>query len=240
MPTSRRAPIFTFIFIVLILVAIWYAITQSDLLDSISEEPPVPETAVNIVTPAPAPISISNLDILYADSFDQSAGSWELSPASQAVYRDGFIFLQDSNMTDFGWARPHLRFQNFVLEIDNYWVGGAVGGTSGIRFRLRDSGEFLAIQLKNDGWFAIIQGSADSQRILHEAFGPTIDRSGGLNRIHIEAYGEQYRFFVNDGYLADIQISSPESGDIMLIAQKAVGTDDFSVAFDNLNIALAP
>jgi hypothetical protein len=37
-----------------------------------------------------------------------------------------------------------------------------------------------------------------------------------------------------------VQIPAPDAGDIMFLAQKAEGTDTFSVAFDNLIIALAP
>jgi hypothetical protein len=228
----------TFALITVALIIVWFVFSPTNSASS-PEPSPTPLSPVNVLSPPPAPIPVSDLDVLFEDNFEQSGG-WDLSPVGQAEYRNGAIYLEDSNITDYGWSRPHLRIQDFILETDSYWLGGAVGGVYGIRFRMLDTGEFLALHLKNDGWFTIIKSDESGQVTLMDSFSPAINRSGGVNRIHIEAKDDHFRFFVNGGYLVDVQIPAPDAGDIMFLAQKAEGTDTFSVAFDNLIIALAP
>ena len=227
-----------FILIVIVMVVIWFLFNRDR--GSTAAVEPTPEFTTNVLPNAPQPIIVTNDNIVFQDNFDQTVGAWELSPIQQADYVNGVMFLEDSNIDGAGWARPHLRFQDFVLDVDSRWLGGSVGGTYGVRFRLLDSGEFLGFYLHNDGWFTIVKDGSEQDTTLYESFSPAINQAGEPNHIHIEASGNNFRFFVNGGYLVDLQVDSPETGDIMFVAQKVTGTDSFRVGFDNLVIGLHP
>ena len=235
---SRATTWTVFLIVAAILVVVWLLFTR----DSIAplDISATPTLVANVLSPVPPLIESTDLTIIFEDNFDNTAGDWELSAVGQAQYVDGVMFLEDSKITGVAWSRPHLRFQDFVLEVDSRWLGGSVGGTYGIRFRLLDSGEFLGFYLHNDGWFNIIQNETSGPTILYEAFSPAVNRGGDANHIHIEANGESFRFFVNDTYLVDVQTAAPASGDIMFVAEKVEGTDSFQVGFDNLIIGLYP
>lgn len=237
-PARRSRAWAIFIIIVVVLVVIWLLINRGSITTADAE--PTPVFTADVLPLAPQPIIAANSNIVFQDNFDQTVGAWELSPIKQAEYVNGVMFLDDSNIDGAGWARPHLRFQDFVLDVDSRWLGGSVGGTYGVRFRLQDSGEFLGFYLHNDGWFTIVQNGTESEGTLYEAFSSAISRAGEPNRIHIEANGNHFRFFVNGRYLVDIEAEAPKLGDIMFVAQKVEGTDSFRVGFDNLVIGLHP
>ncbi|MCI0731106.1 MAG: hypothetical protein L0332_30885, partial [Chloroflexi bacterium] len=178
--------------------------------------------------------------LLYQDNFEATQGSWELSQRDQAVYREGALILNDNLYGEAAWARPHLRFADFVLDVDARWLGGAVGGTYGLQFRHQDANNFYAFLVRNDGWFTIAQNKAEEWQILLESFSLAISRDGNTNHLHVEATGNNFRFFINDAYLADVQSDGPSSGDIVFFAQKVEGTEFIEVAFDNLVVALYP
>lgn len=226
-----------FILIIIILVILWIVIIRPDSGQTAVE--PTPPFITNVLPTTPEPITIAAESIIFQDNFDQTAGAWELSPIKQAQYVSGIMLLDDTNISGAAWARPHLRFQDFVLNVSTRWISGSVGGAYGVRFRLTDS-EFLGFYLHNDGWFSIVQSSTLADGPLYEAFSTAISSAGEPNHIHIEAYGNHFRFFVNGRYLVDLEIESPATGDIMFVAQKVEGTNSFRVGFDNLVIGLHP
>jgi len=235
-PARRTSPWAIFTLIVVLLVVLWIVITRLSNPEAGAEPPPF---TAEVLSPAP-PITSIESNIVFQDNFDHTVGAWELSPIGQADYVNGVMFLEDSDINGEAWSRPHLRFQDFLLDIDSRWLGGSVGGSYGVRFRLQDTGEFLGLYVHNDGWFTVVQNGAESPVTLYEAFSPSISRAGEANRIHIEAKGNSFRFYVNGAYLVDVQIEAPVNGDIMLVAQKVEGTESFRVGFDNLVIALHP
>lgn len=238
-PSSRTRMWAVFLIVIVILIIVWLLITRGGT--SAIEVSTTPTAApATILSPAPSPIDSANLNILFSDNFDHSAGDWELSPANQAQYVNGVMYLGDTELEGAAWSRPHLRFQDFVLDVDSRWLGGSVGGTYGLRFRLDDADEYLAFYLHNDGWYNVIHNQRNQSTVLHEALSQAVNHAGEANHIHIEAQGERFRFFVNGTYLVDVQVAAPESGDIMFVAEKVEGTDEFRVGFDNLVIGLHP
>ena len=237
-PSSKTKTWIAFLIVTVILVIVWLLVTQSGAIAT--DVAATPTVAANVLSPAPQLINSADLTILFTDNFDHSAGDWELSPVRQAQYVDGVMYLEDSKVTGAAWARPHLRFQDFVLDVHSRWLGGSVGGTYGVRFRLDDTGEFLGFYLHNDGWFNVVHNDSSGSTTLYEALSQAVNHAGEANHIHIEANGEHFRFFVNGAYLVDVQAAAPASGDIMFVAEKVEGTDDFRVGFDNLIIGLYP
>lgn len=228
---------------IIVVAAIAYAMIDFLVDRSQSSEPtptPTPADSVTVLNPAPAPILPGESEVLFQDNFDDSLGSWELSPVGQAEYAGGGIILNDNHLTGNGWARPHLKFENVIIDVDCRWLGGAVGGTYGLHFRLQDEANYYAFYIRNDGWYTIAKMVNGEWQILSENFSPAIDRSGGVNHFHIEANGQNLRFFVNDIYLVDVNSVGPGAGDVMFVATKVEGIEQIQVGFDNLVIAFYP
>ncbi len=169
MTTIERSPtrFFSYLFYLVLLIALSVAIYFFIAQQFLQPAPEVPSEVV-FETPAPSPLIVSPADVQFAESFDQDLKAWQLSPAGQAAFDRGALVLDDNRYNDFGWARPHLTFDNFVLEVYARWLGGAIGGGYGVEFRVDDeSGDFYAFYLHNDGrftagkrldgtWFAVV------------------------------------------------------------------------------------
>ncbi|MCP4425979.1 MAG: DUF1080 domain-containing protein [Chloroflexi bacterium] len=229
-----------FLSIVLIAVVVYAAVKFMADRQMFSRSTPTPNDAVTVVSPAPQPLSLNGSEIIYQDNFETSQGTWELSPAHQAEYAAGAIILTDNHYDQIGWARPHLKFDNFMLDVDCRWLGGSIGGEYGLQFRLQDEINAYAFTIRNDGWYVVAKNIEGEWRTLAEAFSSAINRSGDVNHLHIEANGQNLRFFVNNVYLTDVSSVDPSAGDIMFTAVKVDGTDQMQVGFDNLVVAFYP
>ncbi len=227
--------------VVIIGLAITLWLRSRSASDALPESAAIPTKApITLLNPAPPPLSLGELSILFQEGFDVDRGGWELSRGGQAVYAGSAIALNDTSYGDFGWARPHLRFQNFILTVDSRWIGGAVGGEYGVRFRLKDEKNFYSFTVRNDSWYAISKAVDGDVEILSEGVNQAINRQGGVNSIQIEANGEHIRYFVNGTYVADMTDGAYPDGDVMLMAQSPGGANAFQVGFDNLIVTFYP
>ena len=167
-----------------------------------------------------------------------------------AEYANGEMVLNVSLVGSFygkhaSLARPHLTFDNFVLECDSRWSGGAVGGTYGVMFRyqggdMQQDSSYYGIYIGNDGRYEVGKQVNYDWITLLEGFSDTIDRSGGVNRFHIEANGHNLRFFINGQLLSSLFDVDYDLGDIMLVAWKPNGAELFKASFDNLIVVRYP
>ncbi len=235
---KRLLPIFLGILLVAAIIFVGIRLLGDQPL--FTRAAPTPDDVITVLTPAPLPILPGADDIIFQDNFDATQGTWELSPFDQATYAGGAILLNDTRYDGMGWARPHLRFDDFVLDVDCRWLGGAVGGAYGLHFRHQDDENFYAFTIKNDGWYTLVKNVAGNRYVVSESFSPAIERSGNANHLHIEANGSNLRFFVNNIYLMDVQSPGLETGDVMLITQTVEGMEQMQVGFDNLVIAFYP
>ena len=177
-------------------------------------------------------------DVLLSEDFEVDNGAWSMAPVGQAVYEGGGLILNDDRFAGNAWARPHLDFDNFILDVHARWLGGAIGGEYGLQFRLDDeSGDYYTFHLENAGRYVIGKELDGDWFEITSGYSPAIQNNGGVNLIRIEAIGEQFRFFVNGTYLIDIKNQGLAAGDIMFFATKSEGTEQFLAAFDNLRVA---
>ncbi|MDJ0752582.1 MAG: hypothetical protein QNJ45_03615 [Ardenticatenaceae bacterium] len=225
---------------ILVIIAIIFAI-YTFIVQQLEE--PVPEVPSLVLTPQSEPVqAVIRSDLLQLEeNFDIDLNAWELSPPNQAYFERGALVLHDNQFDDEAWARPHLTFDNFVIDVYGRWLGGAIGGSYGVEFRIDDeSGDFYSFYLHNDGRYTVGKQFNGSWFEVVEDFSPSIERNGGLNQIRVEAIGDRFRFYINNQFIVDIQNQGLPKGDIRLIASKAEGTEEFMAAFDNLVVARHP
>lgn len=218
----------------LAVVAVYYYFFQRTIA-------PIREEKIEIVQvdPVPAPVIIASEHVVFQDTFEVALDSWETSVAGQALYDRGALIL-NNKFEDEAFARPHLVFDNFVLNVHTRWLGGAVGGLYGIRFRMQDTEDYYAFYLSNEGRYQIGK-SVSGTWISEGSFSEAIALGGSLNLIQIEARESTLRFFVNGHYIGDLTDVDLGAGDIALVAQKSGETNNsFVVAFDNLTVARYP
>lgn len=227
--------IYILIVIGIIFAIYWFIVQQFE-----EPVPTIPSEILNPKTePIPAVIEASLLQL--QENFEVDINAWELSPPNQAYYDRGALVLHDNIYEEDAWARPHLTFDNFVLDVYGRWLGGAIGGGYGVQFRLDDeTGDYYSFLLHNDGRFTVGKRLDGTWFEVINDFSPHIERNGGLNRMRVEALGDRFRFYVNNQFLVDIRNEGLPKGDIRLVATKADGTEEFMAAFDNLVIARHP
>lgn len=225
------------LFIILLIVVIVLA-TYLFLLNPNSISPIIQDfQPIETESPfEPRPPNPNNL--LFEEGFQVDRGIWTLTPADQATFFGGGLLLDDNIFDSHAGANLGLTFDNFLLQVNTRWVGGSIGGAYGVRFRQNDANSFYAFYLHNDGRYTIgRQIRTESNWVEFEsAYSPAVNTSGAVNKVQIEALGEELRFFVNDEFVAAFIDDRLSLGDIELVAIKADGTEQYMAGFDNLEI----
>jgi len=201
-----------------------------------------PLTHTPTPTPPPTPIPVAGLTIIFQEDFSDPQSGWgrEGGYGSYTGYKNGELVVSHTWSNHTTAARPHLSFDNFVLEVDSRWSGGAVGGIWGVRFRYQNRYDYYACFIGNDGRYEIGKQANGDWSVLLDGFADAIERRGGVNRFHLEANGHSLRFFVNDHLLGSVHDVEHDLGDIALVASNPSGSDFFEASFDNVIIAKHP
>jgi len=190
-------------------------------------------------------IPTSEGTLLFEDNFENPEQGWDISLAGrrpEATYTRGEIVLQRTSNVygHYAYARPHLAFDNTILEVSGRWAGGAVGGTYGVLFRYQNERNYYAFRVGNDGRYVLGKREMGVWTGLLTGFDAAIGRMGEINRIHLEVVGQEIRCFVNGVYVGGLRDSTHTLGDVALALWLPEGTDWTSAAFDDIVIARYP
>ncbi|MCH7662272.1 MAG: helix-turn-helix transcriptional regulator [Chloroflexi bacterium] len=208
---------------------------------------PLP-TSIPTLTPQPLsieeyyaqnlPIPIEAGTLLLEDDFSIK-DTWD---TIDGFYDEEQILLHDRGTQDFYFshARPHLSFDNIILEVDGYWSDGSIGGKYGLGFRFQDQDNYYEFLISNDGRYSISKYVNGFVTVFLEGYSEAIALSGVVNRFHVEVNGNTKRFFINGQYLGSIEDGEFPSGDVCLMADTPESTQNLYIAFDNLLLALHP
>ena len=224
-------------------------------------------TATPTAIPQPTPIPISSVQILYQDDFSDPNRGWTqyLRTSQERMrYQDGMLQIstspQDSNRTE-NIAYPGLRFQDFVLEVDVQNLTDVPSTRMGVVFRAKydysgsrvgaaDNSRYYAFTIGGDGVCEFYLRWVESWSASVEALVPptvvaSVNRTGEINHIHIEALGGRFRLFVNDQLTAEYEDTGYKDGHnhdfsigdigLLVLDPNEAGV---RVGFDNLVIGL--
>ena len=225
--------------VVLSAAVFWYMYNNRVL----NVTPPVPSD-FEVIAPAPTPLAVNTADVLFQDNFERDTrSSWDMSIAGQATIERGVLLLDDNQYNGVAYARPHLVFDDVIIQVHTRWIAGAFGGQYGFHFRLQEgeNGDYFAFYIRNDGRFIVGKYIGGNWFPIHDQFTDAIYRGGQVNLLRVEANADTMRFFINDIYLGDLVSSALGAGDVRLVAERASGdTNTFVVAFDNLVVSRHP
>jgi hypothetical protein len=201
-------------------------------------------------TPQPTPIPISSVPILFRDDFSNPNRGWAFTGSSKNMnYQSGMLqIITSSQLGDSGIAYPGMQFKDFVLEVDAQNLSDTPSIRIGVTFRggyAYPFYKYYLFRVGSDGICDFLQrwhaGGGYKSVLIPPIFSDAVNHFGEVNRIHIEAVGGHFRFFVNDQFVAeheaiDYQNTHDDdlsSGDIGLYVFNPNEADG-QVGFDNL------
>jgi hypothetical protein len=219
-------------------------VVLASLLAGCAQQPEEEVTPVLLEPGAMLPISAEM--VLFEERFDDPELGWVVSEAGvreEASQVGGELVLRRTSNVygEYAYARPHLTFDNFIMEVSGRWGGGAVGGNYGVIFRYRGEGTYYAFYVGNDGRYVLGRRQGGRWEGLFAGFSETIARRGEVNRIHVEVVGQEIRCFVNGTYVGGIRdVEGPGVGDVGVAVWLPEGTDSITAVFDDVVVAQHP
>jgi hypothetical protein len=169
-------------------------------------------------------------------------GNWILEQddlGSTAIVNEQLVITVASPNTMQFSTLEGMTFGDFALEVDVYQRSGPPEGSSGILFRMQDSGRFYRFEITGNGLFMVERRDSDGSwtRLLPD-WTPSTAINQGLNvanRLKIIATGPTMNFYANDVLLTQVTDSASSEGSIALDAG-TFGGANLQVSFDNLAI----
>jgi len=178
----------------------------------------------------------------WTTSFDVGEG-WNLSSDAVAdvSIADGTLQVHIFSPGQLAWASSQSDWEDCHVEVSATQVSGPIDNEYGILMRMADDQSFYAFSVSGDGYVRAAQ-YADG---LWSLWGPdwtpsdAVNQGAATNRLEVMAVGSHFEFRVNDQTVLEIEDSDAKGGPIGLYAG-AFSEGDVVVAFDDLNVTLAP
>jgi len=175
--------------------------------------------------------------ILFQDDFSDPQSGWNRvsTDTGETDYDDGVyrILVNESN-TDI-WSKPGQSFEDAVIEVDAFKVGGVRDNRFGVICRATSDDTFYTFIISSDGYYGIGKVKGEFYELIGtDALLPSeeIEQGSAINRIRAECIGDRLSLFVNGVKIDEVKDTELVSGDVGLIAgtYNEPGTD---IRFDN-------
>lgn len=173
-------------------------------------------------------------EILYRDDFANPFSGWDTGGDEFAnrYYQDGEYFIQISPDNYYGWANPGEDFTDVVITVDVRAQRSNGTGDFGVLCRYQDEDNFYALEVSEDGYFAIWKAEAGEFSDLVEwSFSSDIPIQEPVS-VTAACIGDRLSLAISDVLLAAVSDDTHAHGDVGLIA----GTweeGDLVIGFDN-------
>ena len=147
---------------------------------------------------------------IFRDEFSDSSGGWETAnfvEGSTGHYEGGFR-IKLNRARYLLWSTAGKDYQDVRIEVDVNLLDGGVDNTFGVICRYQDSGNFYALMISSDGYYAIrkrVQGAA--LEIISGngyQFSDEISSARQKNLLRGECAGDRIRLYANGILLAEV------------------------------------
>ena len=168
------------------------------------------------------------------------SSGWERSAqGGRKDYYSGTYHINVLGENLFSWSVVQQSMGDVIVSVDVAFTGTAEIAEMGVICRMQNSSDFYFLSIRSDGAYGIFrmyQGSEYFVGMEGYQFSPEINT--GLNTNHLEAHciGDQLSLYVNGTYLASVQESSYQVGDLGVIVG-AFEQPDVNVFFDNFLVS---
>jgi len=180
--------------------------------------------------------------VMFQDDFSRTASGWDryTDDTYQTDYEDGgyriAIFTTDTNV----WARPHLDFEDTLIQVLATKLAGPDDNVFGVLCRYQDARNFYFFLMSSDGYCGIgIYQDGEEILLSSEAMLPSeaINQGETTNHIRADCIGEELSLYINGALAVQAIATDWTRGDVGLIAgtYDKPGTD---ILFENFSVLL--
>jgi hypothetical protein len=177
---------------------------------------------------------------MFQDDFSRTASGWDryTDDTYQTDYEDGgyriAIFTTDTNV----WARPHLDFEDTLVQVLSTKLTGPDDNVFGVLCRYQDARNFYFFLMSSDGYCGIgIYQDGEEILLSSETMLPSeaINQGEATNHIRVDCIGEELSLYINGTLAAQAIATDWTRGDVGLIAgtYDKPGTD---ILFENFSV----
>ncbi len=175
---------------------------------------------------------------LFSDDFSNPDSGWATGQASsgQGFYRDGRFHLQVDSDSAWLWSTADWEGADVMIVVDAFVERPTGEGDFGIICRYQDGENFYALEISEDGYYAIWKMENGQESYLVDwTPSPDVPQEGPIV-LGAACAGDQLVLAVQDHILAQVQDSTFTSGKVGLIAG-TFNTGGLWVSFDNFEVS---
>lgn len=173
-------------------------------------------------------------EILFEDTFSNPQSGWDVGgdDSTNRSYTDGEYTIQVLPDNYYAWSNPGRSFGDVVISVDARAIQSTGTGDFGLICRYRDEENFYALEISEDGYFAIWKAEeGEFYDLVEWTYSSRIPQTTDV-RVAASCTGDLLVLSVDDIILAEVRDNAHLDGDVGLIA----GTwdeGDLIMAFDN-------
>jgi len=183
-------------------------------------------------------------DVLFEDDFAFVFSGWpsNADEYSSSDYVDGGYQITVHEKDYVTWAIPGESFTDVDVQVEATIISGEYDSYFGIICRHKDTDNFYALVISNDGYYGIlktVQGGPFT--LIPDEFldySDSIKQGLDTNLIRAKCANDRIFLYVNDDLLLEVKDDDLASGDVGLIVG-SVTADETTIFFDNF-IVRAP
>ena len=188
--------------------------------------------------PSPSEEMPASGEVLYQDDFSSPNSGWDEFEGDNGstFYADGAYHIQVDTEKYYVWGNASQEFDDTIITVQAQPVKPVGDADFGVICRYRDTDNFYALEISEDGYYAIWkQENGEFVSIVEWSASDAIPTDGSPVTIQAACTGDTLILAVNDTVLAEAQDSAFSHGDIGLLAG-TWDTGGVEIRFDNLTV----
>lgn len=196
--------------------------------------PPVAVTATaqaaRIATPA-----IPQWKVVFSDSFDRVANDWS-NHSSRSIANGKYTWKFESSFSFQQMDVPKMDWvSDSVVSLEGKQVSGMPTIFYGVFVRYDGAGYYYTFTVRDDGAYRfgkVVKGMSQDL-----ASGTTVAiKPGEVNKLTVLAQADNFRLFINDQYIAQVNDDESLTGSTGLVVELLKVGDEGVIEFDNFEV----
>jgi S1-C subfamily serine protease len=172
--------------------------------------------------------------VLFTDDFSDTSTGWDWTGSDSSIrYGNGGLEFHIQKPQLLTWSTTIGEYSDVIVEVDASVLQAAGDGDFGLICRYVDGDNFYAMEVSEDGYYAIWKYSAGDQvPIVNWEPTQLVDTSRQM-KVTAACVGDRLSLYLDGQLLAEVQDNDFSSGDAGMI----IGTYEYApitIGFDNL------